>query len=68
MNGTQEVRVDSLDDVSINYITYPCREGTLIATTPKDYRYRFVGKFKTLMSLPFGHGIELGFFFTAAEL
>jgi len=33
-----------------------------VATTPRDYRCRFEGKFKTLRSLPFGHGIELGFF------
>ena len=54
--------MDSLDDVSINYIKYPHCYGMLVATTPVDYRYRFKGKFKTLRSLPFGHRIELGFF------
>ena len=34
----------------------------LVAATPMDYRCRFEGKFKTLRSLPSGHGIELGFF------
>ena len=33
-----------------------------MAVTPGDYRCRFEGKFKTLRSLPSGHGIELGFF------
>jgi len=54
--------MDSLDDVSINYIMYPCHYGMLVATTPWDYRYRFKGKFNTLRSLHFGHRIELGFF------
>jgi len=54
--------VDILDDVSINYITYPCRQGVLVAATPRDYQYRFEGKFKTMRSLPSGHGIELVFF------
>ena len=35
---------------------------TLVAATPGDYLCRLEGKFKTLRSLPFGHGIELGFF------
>ena len=34
----------------------------LVVATPGDYRCRFEGKFKTLRSLPSGHGIELGFF------
>ena len=34
----------------------------LVATTPRDYQCRFEGKFKTMRSLHFGHGIELGFF------
>jgi len=34
----------------------------LVATTPRDYRCRFEGKFKTMRSLHSGHGIELGFF------
>ena len=34
----------------------------LVVVTPGDYRYRFKGKFKTLRSLPSGHGIKLGFF------
>ena len=33
-----------------------------MAATPGDYRCIFEGKFKTLRSLPSGHGIELGFF------
>ena len=33
-----------------------------MAATLGDYQCRFDGKFKTLRSLPFGHGIELGFF------
>jgi len=55
-------RVDNLDDVSINYIMYTSHYGTLVAMTSGDYRCRFEGKFKTLISLPSGHGIELGFF------
>ena len=34
----------------------------LVAAAPLDYRCKFEGKFKTMRSLPFGHGIELGFF------
>ena len=34
----------------------------LVAATPADYQCRFEGKFKTLRSLPSGHGIKLGFF------
>ena len=34
----------------------------LVAATPGDYRCGFEGKFKTLRSLPSGHGIKLGFF------
>ena len=59
--GGMAHRVDNLDDVSINYIMYPCHYGTLVAMTSGDYRCRFEGKFKTLRSLPSGHGIELGF-------
>jgi hypothetical protein len=33
-NGTSHVRVESLDEVSINYITQPCSEGTVMAVTP----------------------------------
>jgi len=33
-----------------------------VAATPGDCRCRFEGKFKTLRSLHFGHGIELGIF------
>ena len=33
-----------------------------MAVTSGDYRCRFEGKFKTLISLPSVHGIELGFF------
>ena len=54
--------MDSLEDVSINYIMYPCYYGVLVAATPVDYRYRFKGKFKTLRSLPSGQRIELSFF------
>ena len=36
----------------------------LVAATPGDYRCRFDCKFKTLRSLPSGHGIELGFFYS----
>ena len=63
----RKVRLDSIDDVSINYITYPWRYGTLVAVTSGDYQRRFEGKFKTLRSLPSVHGIELGFFFMAVE-
>ena len=34
-----------------------------MAALPGHYRYIFEGKFKTLRSLPSGHGIELGFFY-----
>jgi hypothetical protein len=33
-NGTSHVRVESLDDVSINYVTQPCSQGTVMAVTP----------------------------------
>ena len=60
--GGMAHRVDNIDDLCINYITYPCRYGMLVAAAPLDYRCKFEGKFKTMRSLPFGHGIELGFF------
>jgi len=34
----------------------------LVAATPRDYRCRFEGKFKTLRALPSKYGIELGLF------
>jgi len=34
----------------------------LVVETPGDNRCRFEGKFRTLRSLPSGHGNELGFF------
>ena len=47
--------------VSIKSLTHDVK-GTLVAMTLGDYRCRFEGKFKTLRSLPFRHGIELDFF------
>jgi hypothetical protein len=32
-NGTSHIRVESLDEVSINYITQPRGQGTMMATT-----------------------------------
>jgi hypothetical protein len=34
-NGTSLVRVESLDEVSINYVTQPSSEGTVMAATPE---------------------------------
>ena len=39
-----------------------------MAVTSGDRRCRFEGKFKTLRSLPSGHGIELGFFFQGYKI
>jgi hypothetical protein len=33
-NGTSHVRVESLHDVLINYVTQPRSQGTMMATTP----------------------------------
>jgi hypothetical protein len=33
-NGTFHVRVEFLDEVSINYVTQPCSYGTVMASTP----------------------------------
>jgi hypothetical protein len=33
-NGTSHVRVESLDDVGINYITQPRSQGTVMAAIP----------------------------------
>jgi hypothetical protein len=32
-NGTSHIRVESLDEVSMNYITQPCGYGTMMTTT-----------------------------------
>jgi hypothetical protein len=34
-NGTSLVRVESLDEISINYIAQPHHYGTVMAVTPK---------------------------------
>jgi hypothetical protein len=33
-NAISHIRVESLDEVSINYVTQPCCEGTMMAVTP----------------------------------
>jgi hypothetical protein len=53
-NDASHIRVESLDEVSINYVAQPHHQGTVMAAT--------LGKCKTLRNLPSGHGIELGFF------
>jgi hypothetical protein len=35
MNDTSHVRVESLDEFSINYVTQPCHKGTAMAATPE---------------------------------
>jgi hypothetical protein len=46
-NNTYEVSVHSLEDVSINYITQPRRQGTLVASTPWTADADFVANIKS---------------------
>jgi hypothetical protein len=67
-NGTSHDRVESLDEVKLNYITQPralrYRDGHDIKNCP----FRCRGKCKTLRNLPCKHGIELVFFMTIEML